>query len=76
MNELTQLTVTDTFSESDPNATLSYSLLNPPPGAAISSNGIITWIPSQTQSPNPGILFTVVATSTDTNDPVEPQLEC
>ena len=39
----------------------------------ISSNGIFTWMPSQTQSPG-NYTVTVVATNSDTNDTVNPVL--
>ena len=74
VNELTQLTITDTATESNPNATLSYLLLNPPAGMAINTNtGVITWTPSQAQSPST-VNITVVATSSDPYDPVNPRL--
>jgi subtilisin-like proprotein convertase family protein len=39
----TPVTVTNTATDSNTNAVLAYSLVNPPAGASISSNGIITW---------------------------------
>ncbi len=56
VNELTLLTVTNTASETNIHATLGYALVNPPAGAAIDANGIITWTPSQTQSPSTNTL--------------------
>jgi hypothetical protein len=38
----------------------SYRLLNAPAGASIDGNGIITWTPSQTQSPGTNVFTTVV----------------
>jgi pimeloyl-ACP methyl ester carboxylesterase len=73
VNELTPFRVTNTATESDPNSTLSYLLLNPPPGASISANGIITWTLSQAQSPSTN-LITTVATSNDPSDPANPTL--
>jgi hypothetical protein len=58
---LTPLTVTNTASDSDlPPQTLSYSLVAPPAGAAISANGIITWTPSLAQAPSTNLFTTVV----------------
>jgi len=74
VNELTQFTVAGTFAELNPNAIVSYALFNAPGGMSIDTNGIITWTPSQTQSPNAGVNITVVATSNDPYDPVSPQL--
>ena len=73
VNELTLLTVTNTATDSNTHSTLAYALLNPPAGAAISTNGLITWTPSQNQSPGTNII-TTVATSTDNFDLVNPQL--
>jgi internalin A len=73
VNELTLLTVTNTASESNVDGVLSYLLLNAPQGMAISSNGVITWTPAQTQSPSTN-LVTTLATSTDPYDLVNPQL--
>ena len=39
---------------------LSYSLINPPPGATIDANGIITWTPGAAQAPGSYVLTTVV----------------
>src|SRR5208283_5598233 len=73
VNELTLLTVTNTASETNIHATLGYTLVNPPAGAAIDANGIITWTPSQNQSPGTNTLTTVV-TNTDPYDLVNPHL--
>ncbi len=64
VNELTPLFVTNTASESDPAAVLVYTLIQPPAGMSISSNGIISWTPAQTQSPGTNTITTVV-TATD-----------
>jgi O-glycosyl hydrolase len=40
--------------------TLAYSLLSPPSGAAIDTNGIITWQPKEAQGPGTNVLTTVV----------------
>jgi hypothetical protein len=74
VNELTLLTVTNTATNSNIHATIAgYALVNPPDGAAIDANGIITWTPSQTQSPSTNTLTTVV-TNIDPYDLVNPQL--
>jgi hypothetical protein len=57
----TLLTVTNTATDSDiPANTLSYLLLSPPLGATISTNGVITWIPTPSQSPTTNLIRTVV----------------
>jgi hypothetical protein len=59
--ELTTLIVTNTATDSDlPANILTYALLNPPAGAAIDSNGVITWTPSEAQGPSTNILTTMV----------------
>jgi hypothetical protein len=59
--ELTTLVVTNHATANDiPPLTLTYSLVNPPAGAAIDTNGVITWTPSETQGPGTNILTTVV----------------
>src|ERR1700722_6195405 len=65
VNELVPLTVTNTATDTDsPVQTLSYSLLNPPSGATIGLHtGIITWTPSQTQSPSTNTFMTKVTDS-------------
>ena len=73
VNELTLLTVTNTASETNIHATLGYTLVNPPAGAAIDANGVITWTPSQNQSPGTNTITTVV-TNTDAYDLVNPHL--
>ncbi len=73
VNELTLLTVTNTAFETNIHATLGYALVNPPAGAAIDANGIITWTPSQTQSPSTNTITTVV-TNTNPYDLVNPYL--
>jgi hypothetical protein len=61
MAESTLLTVTNTASDSDiPANTLSYSLVNPPNGATIDANGVIGWIPSESQGPSTNVITTVV----------------
>jgi len=65
INELTLLTVTNTATDSDlPVNGLSYALTVSPPGATISTNGIITWTPTEVQGNTTNTFTTVV---TDTN---------
>jgi hypothetical protein len=75
INELTLLTVTNSATESNiHSATLGYALVNPPSGMNIdSSSGIITWTPSQIQSPSTNIVTTVV-TNHNPYDTLNPQL--
>jgi hypothetical protein len=62
INELTPLTVTNTASQSSiPPLTLAYTLVNPPGGAAIDANGIITWTPTQAEAPSTNVITTVVS---------------
>ena len=44
----------------EPAVVLTYSLLNPPSGAAIDANGIITWTPALGQFPSTNVFKTVV----------------
>jgi hypothetical protein len=61
VDELTMMIVTNTATEANPSAyPLSYALLGAPSGAAIDTNGIITWIPSQAQSPSTNVITTTV----------------
>lgn len=61
INELTMLVVTNTATDADlPETILSYALVNPPLGATISTNGIITWVPGEDQGPGTNVLITVV----------------
>ena len=74
VNELTLLTVTNTATEREhPRHHQGYALVNPPAGAAIDANGIITWTPSQNQSPGTNTITTVV-TNADPYDLVNPHL--
>jgi plastocyanin len=73
VNELALLTVTNTAGETDVNATLAYTLVNPPVGMSISASGVITWTPAQSQSPGTYSITTVV-TNTDAFDTVNPHL--
>ncbi len=46
--------------------TLTYQLINPPAGASISNNGVITWTPTSAQAPSTNVFITVV---TDNGQP-------
>ena len=60
--ELTSLAVTNTATDPGaPPGSLSYSLLNPPSGASIDTNGVITWTPSEAQGPSTNTFTTVVS---------------
>ena len=68
IGELTLLTVTNGATDGDlPANTLSYQLINPPAGAAIDTNGVITWTPTEAQGPGTNTIRTVV-----TDDGVPP----
>jgi hypothetical protein len=68
INELTLLVVTNTATDFDvPANTLAYSLVNPPAGMAIATNGVITWTPSEAQGPSTNVITTVV---TDNGTPL------
>lgn len=59
--ELTKLVVTNTASDTDvPTHTLTYLLLDPPSGATIDTNGVITWTPTEAQGPSTNLITTVV----------------
>ena len=73
VNELMRLTVTNMASEANLHATVSYALLNPPAGADITANGVITWAPGEAQGPGTNVI-SKVATSTNLLDPVNPTL--
>jgi Putative Ig domain len=74
VNELNLLTVNNSATEPDPKSTTTgYALINPPPGAQIDSNGVITWTPGQTQSPGTNTITTVV-TNSNPFDLIHPQL--
>jgi hypothetical protein len=61
IGELTLLVVTNTGSDLDlPANTLAYSLRNPPAGAVIDSQGVITWIPGEDQGPGSYTFETIV----------------
>lgn len=58
--ELSTLIATNIATDADaPFQKVSYALANPPLGATISSNGVITWTPSSTQGPSTNAIITV-----------------
>ena len=62
IDELTLLTVTNTAADADvPANVLSYQLVNPPAGAAIDAEGVITWTPTEAQGGSTNTFTTVVA---------------
>ncbi len=65
VNELTTLTLTNSATDSDvPVNALTYTLIEAPAGAAIDTNGVITWTPTEAQGPSTNTFTTIV---TDTN---------
>ncbi len=74
VNELTLLTITNTANESNIHAAITgYGLITAPAGMSISPGGMITWTPSQIQSPSTNTVTTVV-TNSDPLDTVNPAL--
>ncbi len=56
------LTVTNSASDPDvPANLLIYQLINPPPGASVSSGGVITWTPGESEGPGTNLIVTVVS---------------
>ena len=75
VNELTLLTVTNTAAESNIHSAITgYGLVNPPAGASITTNGIITWTPTQLQSPGTNT-FTTIVTNSNPYDLINPSLK-
>src|SRR5205807_2109237 len=67
VNESVGLVVTNTANDNDvPPLALTYQLLDAPAGAAIDTNGIITWTPDETQGPGTNVITSVV---TDNGNP-------
>jgi hypothetical protein len=63
--ELTLLVVTNAAVDVDtPASLLTYVLVNPPTNAVISTNGVITWTPSEEQGPSTNEIVTVVSDQT------------
>jgi hypothetical protein len=74
VDELTLVTFTNTATESNIHATnLGYFMLSAPAGVNIDNNGIVTWTPTQLQSPSTNFITTVV-TNTDIYDLTNPHL--
>jgi hypothetical protein len=74
VNELTQLTVQNTPTNFNIHSIISgITLVNPPTNMVINIHGLITWTPSQSQSPSTNIITTVV-TNRDVYDLVNPIL--
>lgn len=73
INELSLLIVTNTATDLSIHGNISYSLPSKPTGMAISHSGIITWVPSQYQSPSTNTVV-VVAISSDSHDLLNPTL--
>ena len=74
VNEQVQLTVNDAATESDIHATITgYGLINPLPGMNVTSAGLFTWKPGQSQSPT-NVTVTIVVTNNDPFDTVNPTL--
>ena len=74
VNELVPLIVTNAATEPNVHSvTTGYGLVNPPTGATIDTNGVITWTPQQNQSPGSYVLTTIV-TNCNPYDPANPSL--
>ena len=62
INELTALTVTNNATDADlPANALTYSLLNAPGNATISTNGVISWTPTEAEGPATNTITTVAS---------------
>jgi microcompartment protein CcmL/EutN len=75
INNLTCLVVTNTASDPDiPAQVLTYTLVNPPAGATIDTNGVITWPAPQVQESggDPVLVATNVITTVVTDNGVPP----
>jgi hypothetical protein len=74
VSELTLLTVTNSATNANIHSTnASYTLISPPAGMVVSASGIITWTPSQAQSPSTNVITTIV-TNSNPYDLVNPHL--
>jgi hypothetical protein len=65
ISALSTLLVTNAATDPDPNLTLTYSLVNLPPGMSISTNGVITWTPTLGQVGT----YTITTAVTNSEDP-------
>src|SRR5262249_31337409 len=62
INEGIQLAISNTATDVDGAVqTLNYILVNPPAGATIDTNGVITWVPSEAQGPGNYAITTIVS---------------
>jgi len=62
INEGVTLTVTNNATDSDlPAQTLTYALVTAPAGASITTNGVITWTPTEAQGPSTNTIATAVS---------------
>jgi len=62
IDELTLLTVTNSAADADlPANTLTYTLVDAPANVAISTNGVITWTPTEAEGPGTNTITTVVS---------------
>jgi uncharacterized repeat protein (TIGR03806 family) len=58
--EFSTLVVTNAATDADaPFQTVGYNLANPPAGATINTNGVITWTPNEAQGPSTNAIITV-----------------
>src|SRR5262249_16330686 len=61
IDELSTLIVTNTAADTDlPARKLTYELLDAPLGAAIDTNGVISWTPTEAQGPSTNTITTIV----------------
>jgi len=63
VNDLNTMIVANTATDPIQANALTYQLVNPPGGALIDANGIITWTPTLAQSPSTNLITTVVTDS-------------
>jgi hypothetical protein len=73
VNDLALLTVSNTATDSNIHATITgYGLLEAPAGAQISSNGVFTWTPSESEGPSTNTITLLVSDRDpfDTNNPI------
>src|SRR6185369_11527413 len=61
LDELSTLVVTNTAADTDiPARKLTYELLDAPLGAAIDTNGVVSWTPTEAQGPSTNTITTIV----------------
>ena len=74
VNELNTLTVTNTATETNIHSVITnYTIVGPLAGMSVTTNGIFTWTPQQTQSPGTNTV-TIVVANTNKFDTVNPVL--